>query len=121
MRWILGKDPKLVFLCKPFMIGYKIENKYFYWIILSGREEGKDFGSNREGLSAFPKILLNPVNLPTHQPAVYQLRLPREHLTLYVPCTLPCLRLPCTRARGRTLVRTIAPRFSKYRAWQMYV
>jgi hypothetical protein len=39
VRWILGKDPKLVFLGKPFMIGYKVENKYFDWIILSGRRE----------------------------------------------------------------------------------
>jgi hypothetical protein len=27
VRWILGKDPKLVFLCNPFMIGCVIENK----------------------------------------------------------------------------------------------
>ena len=39
MRWILEKDPKLVFLVKPFMIGYIIENKYFDWIIVSGRRE----------------------------------------------------------------------------------
>ncbi len=44
MRWILEKDPKLVFLCKPFMIGYKIENKYFDWMILSGRR-GKILGA----------------------------------------------------------------------------
>ena len=25
VRWILGKDPKLVFLFKSFMIGHKIE------------------------------------------------------------------------------------------------
>jgi hypothetical protein len=37
VRWILKKDPKLVFLSKPIMIGYKIEIKCFDWIILSGR------------------------------------------------------------------------------------
>jgi hypothetical protein len=44
VRWILGKDPKLVFLFKSFMIGHKIENKYFDWIILSGRK-GKILGA----------------------------------------------------------------------------
>ena len=93
VRWILEKDPKLVFLCKSFMIGHKIEKQAF-WLDNIIREEGKDFGSNRESLSACPKILLNPVNLPTHQPAVYQLRLPREHLTLYATlCLLPA-RVP---------------------------
>jgi hypothetical protein len=37
VRWILQKDSKLVFLSKPIMIGYKIEIKYFDWIVLSGR------------------------------------------------------------------------------------
>ncbi len=62
------------------------------------REEGWDFGSNRDGLSACSKILLNPAILPTHQPAVYQLRLPREHLTLYahVPCAYPNRVCACT-------------------------
>jgi hypothetical protein len=36
----LVKDPKLVFLSKPIIIGYKIEIKYFDWIILSGRRVG---------------------------------------------------------------------------------
>ncbi len=44
VRWILGKDPKLVFLFKSFMIGHKIENKYYDWIILSGRR-GKILGA----------------------------------------------------------------------------
>jgi hypothetical protein len=36
----LVKYPKLVFLSKPIIIGYKIEIKYFDWIILSGRRVG---------------------------------------------------------------------------------
>ena len=41
------------------------------------------------------------MKLPTHQPAVYQLRLPREHLTLYAPVpALPALTV-YARARGQ--------------------
>jgi hypothetical protein len=40
VRWILGKDSKLVFLSKPIVIGYEIEIKCFDWIILSGRRVG---------------------------------------------------------------------------------
>ncbi len=48
MRWILIKDPKLVFCLDPIMIGGKIDIKYFDWIILSGRRgkilEGTEAG-----------------------------------------------------------------------------
>jgi hypothetical protein len=58
---------------------------------------------------------LNPVNLPTHQPAVYQLRLPREHLTLYATL-VPALRVYpfCVYARVLTARSVLSdPRFSK--------
>jgi hypothetical protein len=63
VRWILEKDPKLVFLCKPFMIGYKIENKYFDWIILSGRR-GKILEATERESVGLSKDLVEPCQPP---------------------------------------------------------
>ena len=111
VRWILEKDPKLVFLVKPFMIGYIIENKYFDWIILSGRRE-KILGATERVCQLVQRSCWTlSTSLLTNQQFINCAFLENTSPSTYL-CALPCSALTLY-ARGRTLVRTIAPRFSK--------
>jgi hypothetical protein len=107
VRWILRKDPKLVFLCKQFMIGYKIENKYFDWIILSERR-GKILEATERVRQPVQRSTLS-TSLLTNQQFINCAFLENTS-----PCThlCPALTLPkCLRALGTRACTD--PRFSK--------
>ena len=90
VRWILEKDPKLVFLGKPFMIGYIIENKYFDWIILSGRRVGILGATERVCVLVQRSGSTLSSSLLTNQQFINC-----AFLENTFPCTTPCaLRLP---------------------------
>ncbi len=107
LHWILGKDPKLVFLCIPFMIGYKIENKYFDWIILSGRR-GKILGATERICQPVQRSCWTlSTSLLTNQQFINCAFLENTS-----PCTLPlCLPLLRVCARANSTVRTIGSAF----------
>ena len=114
VRWILEKDPKLVFLSKPFMIGYIIENKYFDWIILSGRRE-KILGATERVCQLVQRSCWTlSTSLLTNQQFINCAFLERTPHLVRTLCPALLCAYPVLYARAsRTLVRTIAPRFSK--------
>ena len=106
VRWILEKDPKLVFLVKPFMIGYIIENKYFDWIILSGRRE-KILGATERVCQLVQRSCWTlSTSLLTNQQFINCAFLENTSPSTYpVPCL--ALRLPCTRVAGHSSVLSL--------------
>ena len=112
VRWILEKDPKLVFLVKPFMIGYIIENKYFDWIILSGRRE-KILGATERVCQLVQRSCWTlSTSLLTNQQFINCAFLENTSPSTYpVPCL--ALRLPCTRAAGHSSVLSLRVSLSR--------
>jgi hypothetical protein len=86
----LAKDSKLVFLSKPIIIGYKMENKYFDWIILSGRRVGILGATERVCVLVQRSASTLSSSLLTNQQFINC-----TFLENTFPCTPPCaLRLP---------------------------